>query len=64
MKTPYELGFECGYYGQVYKELYREYSREDMEYKQGYTNGVRQAKLEVDKHNDFVDNMKRERQTA
>ena len=64
MKTPYELGFESGYYGQTYKELYYEYTKEDVEYKQGFANGVKQAKLEVDKYKEFVDNMKRERKTA
>lgn len=62
--TPYEDGFKRGYLGLSFIESYTEYSKEDISYKKGYTNGVAQAKLELDKWNVFVDNMKCERQTA
>lgn len=62
--TPYEDGFKRGYLGLSFVERYTEYSKEDISYKKGYGNGVAQAKLELDKWNGFVDNMKRERQTA
>ena len=62
--TPYEDGFKRGYLGLSFVERYIEYSKEDISYKKGYGNGVAQAKLELDKWNGFVDNMKRERQTA
>ena len=64
MKTPYEQGFERGYYGLVHIEMYAEYSKADLEYKQGWANGVMQAKLELDKYNEFLDNRKREKEMA
>ena len=62
--TPYEDGFKRGYLGLSFVERYTEYSKEDISSKKGYVNGVAQAKLELDKWNVFVDNMKHERQTA
>lgn len=62
--VPYEEGFKRGYLGLAFIERYAEYSKEDINCKKGYANGVAQAKLELDKWNEFVDNMKRERQTA
>ena len=62
--APYEEGFKRGYLGLAFIERYAEYSVEDISCKKGYTNGVAQAKLELDKWNGFVDNMKSERQTA
>lgn len=61
--TIYEDGFKRGYLGLAFIERYTEYSKEDICHKKGYTNGVEQARLELDKWNDFVDNMKREGQT-
>jgi hypothetical protein len=62
--VPYEEGFKRGYLGLAFIERYAEYSVEDISCKKGYTNGGAQAKLELDKWNGFVDNMKRERKTA
>ena len=62
--VPYEESFKRGYLGLAFIERYAEYSKEDISYKKGYGNGVAQAKFELDKWNGFVDNMKRERQTA
>ena len=62
--TVYEEGFKRGYLGLAFIERYTEYSKEDISFKQGYANGVAQAKLELDKWNEFLENMKRERQTA
>ena len=62
MKTPYEQGFERGYYKLAHIEMYAEYSKAILEYKQGWANGVMQAKLELDKYNEFLDNRKREKE--
>ena len=64
MKTPYEQGFERGYYGLAHIEMYTEYSKAELEYKQGWASGVMQAKCELDKYNEFLDNRKREGQPA
>ena len=62
MKTPYEQGFERGYYKLAHIEMYAEYSKANLEYRQGWANGVMQAKLELDKYNEFLDNRKREKE--
>jgi len=62
--APYEEGFKRGYLGLAFIERYAEYSKEDISLKLGFKRGVEQAKFELDKWNGFVDNMKRERQTA
>jgi len=52
MTIAYSMGFAHGYRSQPYLDKFFEATLEYFDYKRGYQNGVAEAKLEVDKHND------------
>lgn len=48
--TAYALGFAHGYRKQPYLDKFFEATVEYFQYKQGYTNGVHEAKLDKEAH--------------